>query len=92
MQINLCIFDQPAYPTWKKKKKKKKKTKPGTSKDWLHYLDILTDLLTLSWVKIFFLFFQEKGFWHFMQIVSSGDNLHKMSNPAFWKKMECKKT
>ena len=23
-----------------------------------------------------------------MQIVSSGDNLHEMSNPVFWKKLE----
>ena len=25
-----------------------------------------------------------KQFWHFMQIVSNGDNLHEMSNPVFW--------
>ena len=35
---------------------------------------------------IFFLFFQENRFWHFMQIVSIGDNLHGMSKPVFWKK------
>ena len=33
---------------------------------------------------IFFLFFPENRIWHFMQIVSSGDNLHAMSNPVFW--------
>ena len=27
-------------------------------------------------------FSQKTGFWHFMQIVSSGDNLHEMSNPV----------
>ena len=35
---------------------------------------------------IFFLFFPENRIWHFMQIVSIGDNLHEMSNPVFWKK------
>ena len=28
---------------------------------------------------IFFLFFPENRIWHFMQIVSIGDNLHEMS-------------
>ena len=37
---------------------------------------------------IFFLFFPENGIWHFMQIVSIWDNLHEMSNPAFWEKLE----
>ena len=32
---------------------------------------------------IFFLFFLENRIWHFMQIVSLGDNLHKVSNPIF---------
>ena len=27
-------------------------------------------------------------FWHFMQIVSFGDNLHEMSKPVFWEKWE----
>ena len=35
---------------------------------------------------IFFLFFPESIFWHFMQIVSSGDNLHEMSKSIFWDK------
>ena len=38
-----------------------------------------------NWV-IFFLFFPENRIWHFMQIVSNGDNLHEMSNPVFWEK------
>ena len=33
---------------------------------------------------IFFLFFPENRFWHFMQIVSIGENLHEMSKPVFW--------
>ena len=24
--------------------------------------------------------------WHFMQLVSTGDNLHEMSDPVFWEK------
>ena len=31
--------------------------------------------------EIFFLFLPENRIWHFMQIVSYGDNLHEMSNP-----------
>ena len=37
-------------------------------------------------LMIFFLFFPENRIWHFMQIVSLGDNLHEMSNPVFWEK------
>ena len=33
---------------------------------------------------IFLLFFHENRIWHFMQIVSIEDNLHKMSKPVFW--------
>ena len=32
----------------------------------------------------FFLAFLENRFLHFMQIVSTGDNLHEMSKPVFW--------
>ena len=35
---------------------------------------------------IFFLFFQENKFRHFMQIVSLGDNLHEVSDPSFLEK------
>ena len=31
------------------------------------------------------IFFLENGVWHFMQIVSNGDNLHEMSNHVSWK-------
>ena len=37
-------------------------------------------------LMIFLLFFQENRIWHFMQIVSWGDNLHEMSNPVLWEK------
>ena len=41
---------------------------------------------------IFYLFFQKKNrIWHFMQIVSIGDNLHEMPNPVFWGKKKKKK-
>ena len=33
-------------------------------------------------LMIFFLFFPENRFWHFMQIVSIRDNLHEMSKPV----------
>ena len=36
--------------------------------------------------KSFFLFFSENKVWHFLQIVSSGDNLHEMTNPVFKEK------
>ena len=35
---------------------------------------------------MFSLFFPENKIWHFMQIVSNGDNLHEMSDPIFWEK------
>ena len=35
--------------------------------------------------EIVFLVFPENKIWHFMQIVS-GNNLHELSNPVFWKK------
>ena len=37
-------------------------------------------------MMLFFLYFPENRIWHFMQIVSLGDNLHEMSNPVFWEK------
>ena len=38
-------------------------------------------------LMIFFLFFPENKIWHFMQIVSTGDNLHEMSKPVFREKI-----
>ena len=37
-------------------------------------------------LMLFFLCFSENRIWHFMQIVSNGDNLHRLSNPVFWEK------
>ena len=34
----------------------------------------------------FFLFFLENRIWHFVQIVSLGDNLHEVSDPVFTEK------
>ena len=46
--------------------------------------------LTMLWadsaddkLMIFFLYFLANRIWHFMQSVSSGDNLHEVSNPIF---------
>ena len=55
---------------------------------WLNLSDYLklrrlSNTFSRRRFKIFFLFFPEKRFWQFMQIVSSGDNLHKFSNPIF---------
>ena len=36
--------------------------------------------------ETFFLFFLENKIWHFMQIVSLGDNLHEVSDPIFFRK------
>ena len=37
-------------------------------------------------MQIVFNFIQENRIWHFMQIVSTGDNLHEMSKPVFLEK------
>ena len=64
---------------------------------WISHVHIvwpLTSLLANSsddQLMIFFLFDQGNKFWHFMQIVSLGDNLHEMSKPVFWKKNRKKK-
>ena len=34
-------------------------------------------------IEIVFWFLPENRIWHFMQIVSNGDNLHEMSNLCF---------
>ena len=55
----------------------------------------LSSLLTISMlgkisaddILIFLFFFPpENRIWHFMQIVSTRDNLHDMSNSVFWEK------
>ena len=37
-------------------------------------------------LKYFTYFVPQNRLWHFMQIVSSGDNLHEMPEPIFWEK------
>ena len=49
-------------------------------------LSTLGKIFSRRHFEIFFLFFSENRIWHFMQIVSYGDNLHEMSNPVFWEK------
>ena len=49
-------------------------------------LSTLGKIFSRRHFEIFFLFFPENRIWHFMQIVSLGDNLHEMSNPVFWEK------
>ena len=39
-------------------------------------------------LKYFFLFFPENRIWHFMQIVSNGENLHELLNAVFWEKYQ----
>ena len=62
----------------------------------LHTLDIQGSqaalTFTILWANsaddklvLFFSYFTENRIWHFMQIVSNGDNLHEMLNPVFWK-------
>ena len=41
-------------------------------------------ILPRNILMLLLLFFPEQRVWHFMQIVSSGDNSHEMSNPFFW--------
>ena len=50
-------------------------------------LSTLGKIFSRRHFEIFFLFFSENRIWHFMQIVSLGDNLHEMSNPVFWEKI-----
>ena len=55
---------------------------------WLKYgcftLSTLGKIFSRRHMEIVFLFFPENRIWHFMQIVSLGDNLHEISNPGFW--------
>ena len=48
-------------------------------------LSTLCNVFNRQHFYIIFLFFRENRFWHFMQIVSIGDNLHEISNPVFLK-------
>ena len=74
------------------KEKEKEKEDPGGENSWDIWRPILSVVcLHLAvWVKIsaevkyFSYFFPENRLWHFMQIVSIGDNLHEMSKPICW--------
>ena len=48
---------------------------------WSLTLNMLGKIFGKQHIEIFS---QENRFWHFMQIVSIGDNLHEMSNSVFW--------
>ena len=50
-------------------------------------LSMLGKIFSRGHFEIRFLFFHENRFWHYMQIVSYGDNLHEMSKPIFWEKI-----
>ena len=45
-------------------------------------LSTLGKIFSRQHIEIFFLFSPENRIGHFMQIVSSGDNLHERSNPV----------
>ena len=47
-------------------------------------LSKLDKILSRQHIKTFYLFFTENRIGHLMQIVSTWDNLHKLSNPDFW--------
>ena len=66
-----------------KKKKKKKNCKMSTI---LKGTLIFTPLWANSADDSLMIFSPENRFWQCMQIFSSGDNLHEMSNPIFWEK------
>ena len=48
----------------------------------------ITTLWANSADDILMIFSPENRIWHFMQIISLGDNLHVMSKPVFWEKQE----
>ena len=53
---------------------------------WLT-LSMLDKFFSRQHFEIFSYLFPVNKLWHFMQTVSSGDNLHKMSSPIFWEKI-----
>ena len=79
------------------KKKKKKATGALLWNNFILNFTALPSVLTLTilgknfsrwYFEIFVYFFPENWIWHFMQIVSIGDNLHEMLKPTFWGKKE----
>ena len=66
-----------------------KHRKEFTWNTWYQYLLFyswaLGVKLQLTTIWNIFRIFPQNWLWHFMQIVSNGDNLHWMSKPIFWK-------
>ena len=58
---------------------------PGIKFSSVLILCTLGKIFSRWYFDMFFLFIPDKRIWHFMQIVSNGDNLHEMSDPVFWK-------
>ena len=59
---------------------------------WLYNISSALSFITF-WANLAvdkFLFFPESRLWHFMQHVSSGDNLPGMLKPLFWEKIRKK--
>ena len=56
-----------------------------TRKNILTFITLWANSADDKLMKVF-LFLPENMLWHFMQIVSLGDNLHVMSEPIFWEK------
>ena len=61
--------------------------------EMLFYGNFLSLTFSILWANSagdklgkFFIFFPKHRIWHYMQIVSNGDNLHEMLNPVSGKK------
>ena len=59
----------------------------------MHVTKLFILIFTTLWAnsaddKLVILIFPRNIIWNFMQIVSTGGNLHEMSNPVFWEKLE----
>ena len=70
---------------WLKKKKKKITSSGAKCNQFLcHVFVLMLNLQGKMFSRHYFVIFSQKSrLWHFMQIVSIGDNLHEMSKPLF---------
>ena len=57
------------------------------SHTWHVTLSTLQEIFSRRHIEIFCLFLTENRIWDSLQIVSTGDNLHEMSNPVFCEKI-----
>ena len=64
--------------------------KPQHNQSIIHSLELRVRFSAADILKYFILIFPETRIWHFMQIVSYGDNLHERFGPIFWKKIKKK--